>query len=177
MRASLAAVARMVAIVTILTCGTAFAQHTRVKVYDTIDSWRILAVWSKKNAMSLTCSAYYKLDERLGHLFAVTFSKESNGEWRIEFRRESWPQLTEAVRKATLVDMGTNQKISNRSPNYGSRSVTFPIGIETDEIEKFKRKKHLHVALKSPTINTTVRLPRTHSVIDRINDCQSHFTN
>ena len=176
MRTPIAAMTAIVAIASLMAPGAVHAQPTKVKIFDIVGPWRVLAVWKKAEKTHLACSAYFKLDERLGRLYTATFSKDSNNEWKIEFRRENWPALSKSIEQASLIDLDTNKKISNTAPIYRDKMIAFPIGNTPEAIQKFQKKKRLYISLKSPDLNTRLKLPSTQAVIDRINACHKHHT-
>ena len=174
MRSSALVIAAFAMVFSIFVSGTGHAQKkSKVKVYDEVGPWRVLAVWSKKHQKRLVCSAYHQLDSRLGRLFVVTFSKDSDDEWKIEFLNEQWPIRTQAAIEGSLVDLDTNETISGDAPFHRDKSITFPIGNSVGQIQKFQKKDKLHLEVKSPAFRDKLELPMTKAVIDRINSCHT----
>ena len=173
MRSTILMVAVCVALSLTVGSGVSHAQKTRVKVYDEVGPWRVLEVWSPKNEMRRVCSAYHQLDSGLGRLFVVTFSKNWDDAWRIEFRNERWPMRAKASITASLVDLDTNEEISTGTPFHREKSITFPIGNADEQIRKFQKSNKLHLEVKSPGYNDKLKLPMTKAVIDRIAACHS----
>ena len=157
----------------------------RVETFDEVGPWRVLSVSSRlaissrklakrnQDAKHLACSAYYVLDSRLGRLFVVTFSKSWNDEWKLELRNETWPIRSRAEIAGSLVDLKTNEKISNGITSQKEKSITFQIGSSADEIQKFQKDDKLYIEVKSSAFNNKMELPNTKAVIDRINSCHN----
>lgn len=182
MRASTAAIAIIMRVAALMTAGTSHAQkasgtgkQTRTEVFDTVGAWRVLAVWNSKDAMRLTCSAYYKMDERLGRLYVATLSKNADSKWKIELRNENWPVELDAIRDSRLIDQATKQPITTNAPTYSNKSIAFAIGATAADIQKLQNNNRLHLELKSPSLKAKARLPRTADVINRINACHQQL--
>lgn len=172
MRAALAVIAVIAGVVQFAWPGVARAQkQSAVEVFDVVGPWRVLAVRSKRSQMQLRCTAYYKLDERLGRLYVASLTKDSNSEWEIAFRNETWPITLQSAATGQLVDLDTKAKISAGSPFYQDKLLTFPIGNSTQQIKKYEKSDSLRIEFKTARLNDKLVLPKTKAVIARINAC------